>query len=317
MSDNNTSFAALLAPEQILCDLGQERLDQTIHRLVVRIAEIERSIDIENAYSLVLNREGCGVTIIQPGVAVVHVRTEGLKQLRIAMASSLKGFVCSQEQMEYECLGAEFGPVNIAVLMMAPPDDTASYLRAVAALTTICKQDGFVEQIMKLDHPQRVWESFEKSGARLPEFVEAQHIMRTDFSCLYTSDSLCIAIDLFCREGIGEYPVIDCDGELIGIVSEDELIRLCLPEYITWMEDLSPILNFEPFAQVLRHERNMPVMEIMKFDEHYATVDESTPAIQVAKIMMRRDVRQVFVLRDKKLMGIISIQDFIKKVLRA
>ena len=58
-------------------------------------------------------------------------------------------------------------------------------------------------------------------------------------------------------------------------------------------------------------------MEIMVFAEHYATVDESTPAIQVAKIMMRRDVRQVFVVRDKKLMGIISIQDFIKKVLRA
>jgi CBS domain-containing protein len=33
--------------------------------------------------------------------------------------------------------------------------------------------------------------------------------------------------------------------------------------------------------------------------------------------MMRRDVRQVLVVRDKKLMGIISIQDFIHKVLRA
>jgi len=37
----------------------------------------------------------------------------------------------------------------------------------------------------------------------------------------------------------------------------------------------------------------------------------------VAKVMMRRDVRQVLVVRDKKLMGIITIQDFIQKALRA
>ncbi len=317
MSDNDISFSALFAPEQIICDLGEERLDQAIHQLVARIGNIDQSVDIEGAYHLVLEREGCGILLVQPGVAVVHVRTENLKQLRIALASSQEGFVCSHDQQGYECVGKEFGPVNVAVLMMAPPYDPAGYLRAVAALTTICRREGFVEQLLSLKHPGRVWESFEKSGERLPEYVEAYHIMRTDFSCLHISDSLCMAIDLFCREGIGEYPVVDADGDLVGIVSEDELIRLCLPEYITWMEDLSPVLNFEPFAEILRREKDMPVMEIMVFAEHYATVDESTPAIQVAKIMMRRDVRQVFVVRDKKLMGIISIQDFIKKVLRA
>jgi len=68
---------------------------------------------------------------------------------------------------------------------------------------------------------------------------------------------------------------------------------------------------------ILQREKNMPVMEIMEFADQYATVDESTPAIQVARIMMRREVRQVFVVKNKKLMGIISIQDLIQKVLRA
>ncbi|MCU7940427.1 MAG: CBS domain-containing protein [gamma proteobacterium symbiont of Bathyaustriella thionipta] len=108
-----------------------------------------------------------------------------------------------------------------------------------------------------------------------------------------------------------------CLGTRSTPVSEEELIRLCLPEYITWMDDLSPILNFEPFAEILQREKNMPVMEIMEIAEQYATVDESTPAIQVAKVMMRREVRQVFVLQGKKLRGIISIQDLIQKVLRA
>ncbi|MEN8214247.1 MAG: CBS domain-containing protein [Pseudomonadota bacterium] len=317
MSDKTIAFSALFAPDQVLCGLSTGRLDDTVHQLVASIGEIDRSVDIEAAYHLVLDREGCGVMQLQAEVAVVHVRIEGLKQLRIALAASREGFVCSHDQQGYECVGENFGPVNIAVLMMAPADDPAIYLRAVAALTKICQREGFIEQVLRLKHPEEVWESFAKTGERLPEYVEARHIMRTDFSSLHVSDSLCMAIDLFCREGTGEYPVVDADGDMVGIVSEDELIRLCLPEYITWMEDLSPVLNFEPFAEILRREKNMPVMEIMAFAEHYATVDESTPAIQVAKTMMRRDVRQVFVVRDKELMGIITIQDFIKKVLRA
>jgi CBS domain-containing protein len=46
-------------------------------------------------------------------------------------------------------------------------------------------------------------------------------------------------------------------------------------------------------------------------------VSEESPAIQVAKVMMRRDVRQVYVVKEKHLVGVITIQDFIHKVLRA
>jgi CBS domain-containing protein len=83
------------------------------------------------------------------------------------------------------------------------------------------------------------------------------------------------------------------------------------------MEDLTPVLNFEPFAEILRHEAKVPLVEIMLFQDRYATVDVKSPAIQVAKVMMRRDVRQVYVVRDKRLLGVITIQDFIHKVLRA
>jgi CBS domain-containing protein len=58
-------------------------------------------------------------------------------------------------------------------------------------------------------------------------------------------------------------------------------------------------------------------LERLHIEDRYATVGEESPAIQVAKVMMRRNVRQVYVVRDKMLMGVITIQDFIHKVLRA
>jgi CBS domain-containing protein len=68
---------------------------------------------------------------------------------------------------------------------------------------------------------------------------------------------------------------------------------------------------------VLRREQDMPIVEIMLFSDRYAAVDVSMPAVQVAKIMMRNDVKQVLVTRGTQLVGLISLSDFIRKVLRA
>jgi len=317
LTDQSIALSSLFSPAQILCDAQGTRVEKTARQLIGLIAGSDSSIDSEAVYQLVLARKRCGVILLQTGVAVIHVRINGLQGLRMALATSREGQVCCPDREDF--LHAETGsvPVNLIILVLVPVDDPASYLRAIAALTAICRRENFVEFLLTLDNPELVWKSIEATGVALPEYVAARDIMRTDFARLRDTDGLYAAIDLFCKEGVNELPVVDADGDLVGIVSEEELIRLCLPEYITWMEDLSPILNFEPFAEILRREAYMPVMEIMVFADRYATVDEATPAIQVAKVMMRRDVRQVLVVHDKKLMGIISIQDFIQKVLRA
>lgn len=317
MTVHSISLSSLLSPGQILSGAQGSRIEETARQMIELIAGSDSSIDSEAVYQTVLTRQRCGIMLLQPGVVVVHVRIAGLQRLRLALATSREGQVCCPDRDDFVCAETESLPANLIVLMLAPADDPAIYLRAVAGLSAICRREGFVEFLLTLDSPELVWKTIAETGATLPDYVAAGDIMRTEFARLRDTDSLYSAIDLFCREGVSELPVLDADGDLVGIVSEEELIRLCLPEYITWMEDLSPILNFEPFAEILRREAYMPVMEIMVLSDRYASVDEATPAIQVAKVMMRRDVRQVLVVRDKKLMGIISIQDFILKVLRA
>ena len=317
MTVHSIALSSLLSPGQILSGAQGSRIEETARQMIELIAGSDSSIDSEAVYQTVLARQRCGIMLLQPGVVVVHVRIAGLQRLRLALATSREGQVCCPDRDDFVCAETESLPANLIVLMLAPADDPAIYLRAVAGLSAICRREGFVEFLLTLDSAELVWKTIAETGATLPDYVAAGDIMRTNFARLRDTDSLYSAIDLFCREGVSELPVVDADGDLVGIVSEEELIRLCLPEYITWMEDLSPILNFEPFAEILRREAYMPVMEIMVLSDRYASVDEATPAIQVAKVMMRRDVRQVLVVRDKKLMGIISIQDFILKVLRA
>jgi CBS domain-containing protein len=131
---------------------------------------------------------------------------------------------------------------------------------------------------------------------------------------LQEHDTMERAIDLFVRHRVSEVPVIDKDGELIGVVSTHELLRVCLPDYVLWMDDLTPIINFEPFAQILRMESQTWLAEIMTSD--YATIDENAPAVQVAKEITRQQTDIAYVMRGKVLVGIVSLATFLSKVLR-
>jgi len=122
------------------------------------------------------------------------------------------------------------------------------------------------------------------------------------------------AINLFIQHNLVDLPIVDKDGDLVGVVAAQELLRVCLPDYILWMDDPSPILKFEPFANIMNNEGQIWLTEIMS--QNYAVVVESSPAIVVAQEMTKRNVSRAFVVRDKKLVGIVTLQHFLKKVLR-
>jgi CBS domain-containing protein len=315
--DQDLKLSSLFTPAQIACNQEDMTCNEIFRHLIELLGKMDRSFNVVHAYEQILKRDSCGITFATPEVAVVHVRVEGLKQLRMAIGTSHRAPRCVATLEGGNCSAAGMEAIKLVVMILAPLDDPAGYLRTIAALSKVCLQEGFVEHVVSLDDPGQIWQFFEESNQQLPSYVKAVDIMRHDFPRLHDTDLLSNAIDAFCRLEVSELPVVDSDGDLVGIVSQDELIRVCLPEYITWMDDLSPILNFEPFAEILRRESSVPVIEIMQFSDRYATLDEESPAIQVARVMMRRNVHQVYVVRDKMLMGVITIQDFIHKVLRA
>lgn len=277
----------------------------------------DQTLNVAEIDELLVQRNRCGIRLVLPEVAVIHARARTVQQLRLALGTSRAGVSCAGAGEETACPVRALSSIKLIVLMLAPVDDPTGYLRASSALGNLCRQEGFLARLLSYADPMQAWKWFDAAGQHLPDYVIARDIMCVNYPRLRDIDTLSDAIDAFCRFGVSELPVVDEDGDLVGVVSEDELIKLGLPEYITWMEDLSPILNFQPFAEILRREANVPVIEIMAFADRYATINETSPAIQVAKVMIRRDVRQAYVVRDKKLAGVISIQDFIQKVLRA
>ena len=126
------------------------------------------------------------------------------------------------------------------------------------------------------------------------------------------SDDLRSAIDQFCSRQVMDIPVVDKEGDLRGTLALEDLLRLSLPEHVLWMHDLSPIIHFEPFAELLRRDRESKVADFMR--DTFVAVNADVPAVQLAKVFLTENVRQILVVDGSKLLGTVDLHAFMAKL---
>lgn len=298
------SLTSFFGADDIL--VRQEGLmrNELIRHLLLHLAGSHAFADVEGYYEAILERENANDTVVANGVAIPHARLSGLERPFVGVATSADGVVFSEEEP----------PVHLVLLVLIPRDKPGLYLQILRALAGILRDRDAARSVSQMKTPQEVLRFFERGGMALPDYVCAADIMRDDFIALRAHDCLKAAIDCFISQNISEVPVVDRDGDMVGVVSAGALLRVCLPDYLMWMADLSPIVNFEPFTAVLRNEQNTWLSDILLTD--YASVQVGAPAVSVAGEMTRRNVSKCYVLNGKKLAGVIRLPAFLNKVFR-
>lgn len=109
-------------------------------------------------------------------------------------------------------------------------------------------------------------------------------------------------------------PVVDAAGNLLGLVSESDLIRHLGHEQETkrawWLEKLSEGEALAAdFLDYLKEE-NRSAADIMKHE--VVTVTETTPVSDIVDLFARHGIKRVPVVREGKLVGIVSRSDIIR-----
>lgn len=276
-----------------------------IRQMLEHLAKRHGILDVDACYNAVIERENAENTIVSEGIALPHARMNGLTRPLVCVATSALGVQFRE---------GESKPVHIVFMVLIPHDQPAFYLRILRALATIMRDRDAPRIVSSLKTPEEVMKFFERGGLTLPSYVCAADIMYEPAVVLHNNDSLKTAIDCFTSKNVTEIPVIDRDGDIVGVVSAGALLKVCLPDYLLWMSDLSPIINFEPFANVLRKEESAWLSDILSTE--YSSVQVDAPAISVAAELTRNNNSQCYVLNGKKLEGVIDLPVFLNKVFR-
>jgi CBS domain-containing protein len=141
--------------------------------------------------------------------------------------------------------------------------------------------------------------------------MKAADVMRTGVLTVAPEATIAEAIRLMLDKGISGLPVVDEAGALVGIVTEGDFLRRAelgtQRQRPRWLELLaSPGRLAADYVQ--SHARQ--VAEVMS--REVASVAEDTPLDEVVRLMERRRIKRLPVLRDGRLVGLVSRADLLR-----
>jgi nucleotide-binding universal stress UspA family protein/predicted transcriptional regulator len=142
-------------------------------------------------------------------------------------------------------------------------------------------------------------------AARAAGPFTVRDVMTRDLATVFEDEPLSTALRKLLRRQVSGIPVLDDSGELVGVITEHDLLA--------WQAGLAEqvgerlLLGPDEYARRLE---STTVREVMS--KPAIAIEESAPMSDVLKVLMRRGVRRLPVLRDGRLVGIVARADALR-----
>lgn len=140
-------------------------------------------------------------------------------------------------------------------------------------------------------------------------------IMTTEPITVTPETSLQDAIKILAEHQISGLPVVDNNGELVGIISETDLTwketGVDTPPYVMFLDSVIYLQNPAKHDREVQKALGQTVKDAMS--DRPTTITADRPVREAARIMHEKKVRQLPVVNDEdRLIGIITTGDVIR-----
>jgi CBS domain-containing protein len=148
--------------------------------------------------------------------------------------------------------------------------------------------------------------------------LTAKDIMTKDVITVRPDTSIEELADLLVRNEISGVPVVDDDGMLVGVVTENDLIsrdkRLHIPTVVSFLDAAIYLESSKKFEQEVKRLTATKVGDICV--RKVVTVKPDTPIVDIATIMSEKKFHLLPVVEGGKVLGVVGKRDMVKAVAR-
>ncbi|MBO8158246.1 CBS domain-containing protein [Thermosyntropha sp.] len=146
----------------------------------------------------------------------------------------------------------------------------------------------------------------------------ARDIMTREVIMVKPDTTIEEAAKILVENKISGIPVVDDDENILGIVTEKDLMvkasELKVPFYITLFDSIIFLENPIRFNNNLKKYFASQVQDVMT--TRVIMVEEDTPVSEVARLMQSEKVNRIPVVKEGKITGIITRNDILKSLVR-
>ena len=147
----------------------------------------------------------------------------------------------------------------------------------------------------------------------------AREIMSQDVITVSPEEEVDKAARILLENKISGLPVVDANNHVVGIITEKDLIvragELKVPFYITLFDSIIFLENPIRFNNDVKKYIATQIKDAMT--RKVFMVEEDTPINENVEIMQKRAVNRVPVVRNDKLVGIITRNDILKALVKS
>lgn len=234
-------------------------------------------------------------TPVAEGIVLVHLRTEAARELVPAMG-------VWSEPVPFAARVRE-GEARVLVVLLAPARAGASQLPFVAALSRVLRDARVAERLRSARSAQDVLGIAELANLGVPAALTVKDAMTREVFRIFPDTSLPEIADLMIRHRLDALPVVGEEHEVLGIVTSRDLLRHVVPRGIA-AEVEGPAPAAGAMALLARDLMTRAVL----------CVSEDQSLIEVANVMLTKNVDELPVVHGGVLTGSITRGDVLRKL---
>jgi CBS domain-containing protein len=280
-----------------------DTLPAAARTLILRLATAGAVSDPDKLLARMAEERPEDVVAMGERAFLLHFRTDTVPDLVVAMGTT-RAPICrelgqdDQGQVQVQC-------ARILVMVAAPPRQATTYLQLVGAFARFFQKEARVDAVLAQPNAEALEELPDFHEWVLPEQLLVRDIMTQRPRAVPPDMPVRQAAADMVRFGIGGLPVTDADGQIVGMLSEKELLRHLQSSYLqagAASRPLSPGVN-----------RRQLVRDVMT--RQVLCVSPEQPLAEVASIMTNKDVERVPVVTGGRLVGYLTRGDIVRKLM--
>ncbi len=149
--------------------------------------------------------------------------------------------------------------------------------------------------------------------------VLVEEAMTGDPITVYPDTSVTDVAKIMVDSRVGGLPVVNEEGDLLGIVTESDLVvqesDVEFPSFVSFLSGYVFVPgSLHRFEEKFRRAVAATAAEVMS--EHVVTIDAGETVEHAATLMTRRKLKRLPVLEDGRLVGMLTMADIVRLISR-
>lgn len=233
------------------------------------------------------------------GAFLLHLRSEAVDE-----TVSLLGIAESPFRVPSDTGGENRG--RLFLLVVGSREASGAYLEEVATLSHVFRGEGVAEAVLEAESPEAVAALEAVRNAPRVQKLSVVDVMEPAAQRVYPDMELEEAARLMARGGHSGMPVVNKRDEIVGMISEKDLIRAFLPGYLRVFDAAAEGGGREAGGRTVKDVMSRAVMCLPT----EASISEA------ASIIVNKNVDPLPLTRDGRWVGLISRRSLIRRLLQ-